>query len=121
MEVYGLMMAHTIGCIVDGDLVCCIIVTTFYIEPDRRRLHKLLSPQIWWQLAEWILSYGQKPLAAGYTVAEDAMVWSLEVVLCVVKKVLMWKSQKERLVKFTRKYFQRRAYKPCHVPQQADG
>ena len=79
------MMAHTIGCIVDGDLVCCLIVNIFYIEPDHQRLHKLLSPQIWWQLAGWILSYGQKPLAAGYTVAEDAMVWSLEVVLLLRK------------------------------------
>jgi len=62
-EVYGLMMAHTIGCIVDGDIDCCLIDDTFHIEPDPRRLHKLLSPQIWCQLAGWILSYGQKPLA----------------------------------------------------------
>ena len=58
----------------------------FHIVPDRRRLHKLLSPQIWCQLAGWILSYGQKPLAAGYTVAEGAMVWSLEEVLLLPKR-----------------------------------
>ena len=80
------MMAHTIGCIVDGDIDCCLIDDTFHIVPDRRRLHKLLSPQIWCQLAGWILSYGQKPLAAGYTVAEGAMVWSLEEVLLLPKR-----------------------------------
>ena len=50
----------------------------FHIVPDCRRLHKLASPQIWCWLADWISSYGQKPLG----VPSRKAPWCVGVVCC---------------------------------------